>query len=181
MRKTAAGSVRADLEEQPCPEPRLRQAAKGAPASLLLADAEFVRELAFEPRWKMLTTPLLASLPKPSRITTVKQATDALFSVRKLESEHAYVAIVHTTERESPRLDGERYHGGRIAGWLTVFELKSGDSLCRARLDAQSSDEVAGLQGQDRAEVLRNDFSARVRQNVEDAVARISRVLRPDF
>jgi hypothetical protein len=181
LRKTTAASIRADLEEQACPEARITQAAKGAPGSLLVADAEFVRELNFDPRWKMLTTPALASLPKPSRLTTVKQATDTLFTIRKLEREHAYVAIVHTTERESPRLEGDRYHGGRVVGWLMVFELDGAKLLCRARLEAQSSDEIAGLAGQNRAEVLRNDFSSRVREELEDAVARISRTLRIDW
>jgi len=181
---------RDDLGDESCPDEQLERATHGAPAPLLVADYDYLERYvrpSIDPHaglgaaFRLLTTPALRAIPPSARIANESTANDVLFAIKKLDEAYDYVAVLRTRERRLPRREGGKFHGGTLAGHLMVFDLATGKPLCRTRVDAQSSPEVAGIQGSDPERVLRNDFYAKVRDAIGEAVRRVSRILREDL
>jgi len=181
---------RDDLGDEPCPDEQLERATRGAPAPLLVADYDYLERFVrpeIDPHagrgaaFRLLTTPALRAVVPAPRITDESMGNDVLFRIKKLDEEYDYVAVLRTSERLLPRREGGKFHGGRLAGHLVISDLATGKPLCRARVDAESSSEVAGIQGSDPERVLKNDFYAKVRDAIGAAVRRVSRILREDL
>jgi hypothetical protein len=181
---------RDDLGDEPCPDEQLERATRGAPAPLLVADYDYLERFArpetnphagLGAAFRLLTTPALRAIVPAAQIANQSMGTDVLFNIKKLDEAYDYVAVIRTSERLLPRREGGKFHAGRLAGHLVVFELASGKALCRARVDAESSSEVAGIQGSDPERVLKNDFYAKIRDAIGGAVRRVSRILREEL
>ncbi len=177
----------ARVEDQACPDAAIDKQLHGSTGSVLLADYAFLGRFAGKPpvaqqgRFKSLTTPALRDVALPADLHTQKQATDALWKIQKLQRDHPYLAVLRASHRELPHMEGKRFHPGVLSGGLFVFDLSTGKQLCRARVDAHSSEQVAGMKGQDRAQALQNDFSLRLRQELDRALSRVSQQLELDF
>ncbi|MCB9582144.1 MAG: hypothetical protein H6717_34230 [Polyangiaceae bacterium] len=133
-------------------------------------------------RWKELTTPALRVVTPSARAATQQQAIDALWNVKKLGREYAYLGVLRASERTGPKLDGERFSGGKYSGILQVFDLEKAKPLCSAKLSATSSTEVAGsINAKDREDVLWNDFMSNVRDAVYAGAKRVAPDLNVDL
>jgi hypothetical protein len=177
-----------DLAGEACPDERIEKATGGAPAPLLIVDYDALERhergqpFAEAPgSWKVLTAPQLQAVLRSARVTDAKQATDVVLAIQKLEQEFAWVGILRTSERELPRREGEKFHGGKLDGWLHIYELARGEAVCRVHVQAESSAEVAGLSGSNPEETLANDFRANLRRAIADAVRSISRLFREEL
>ena len=180
----------ANVDDQPCPDAAIEKKLGGSSGSLLLADYDYLVRYAggsADPyagdhqRWKLLTTPELRVVPPRSAVHTTKQANDALWNIKKVQRDYDYIGVIRSSQRELPRLDGDRFHAGVFSGGLFVFDLASGKPLCRARVDAHSSEQAAGVKGQSAADVLWNDFSMKLRQDLDAALSRITKQLTLDL
>lgn len=174
------------VEDRPCPDKAIAKQLHGKTGSLLLAEYEVLGRYAGKGagdrgRWKFLTTPALRVVPPLVQVHDKKQTVDALWNIKKVQRDYSYIAVLRSAHRELPRMDGKEYHPGALTGGLFVFDLESGKPLCRARVDARSNDQVAGVQGQPPAEALWNDFTLQLRQELDRALSRVSHQLELDF
>ena len=158
----------------------------GGDGRLLLAESEFLERYArpsadpyagARARWRFLTTPALRAMPAPSRQVDESKLTEAAWNVKKLRQTYAYLGVVHVTARKPPRLQGEQYQAGELAARILVAPLKGGDPLCRIDVQAQSSDGVAGIEGQSREDALWNNYVLEIRKAIESAVSGASRAV----
>ena len=175
----------AQVDDQACPDAAIAKRLDGATGSVLLAEYEYLARYSGHAsdrgRWKFLTTPALRGVPTLAEVHNKKQATDALWNIQKLRKAHPYLAVLRSLHRDLPRMDGQRFHPGVLQGGLFVFDLSNGKLLCRASVDAHSSDQVAGVKGQDRSQALWNDFTLQLRQQLDRALGRVSHQLELDF
>ncbi len=175
----------ANVEDRACPDDALAEKLHGATGKLLLAEYEYLGRYAGgsaddRGRWKVLTTPALRQVPLVVKLSTTAQATDALFRIRKLQQSHPWIAVLRTSHRELPHMDGKRYHPGALSGGLFIFDLASGKPLCQAGVDVHSSGEVAGVQGQPPASALWNDFVLQLQQELDRSLSRVTKQLELD-
>jgi hypothetical protein len=175
-----------NVEDQACPDDAIEKQLHGKTGSLLLAEYQVLGRYAGKSaddrgRWKFLTTPALRVVPPLAEVHTKKQTIDALWNIKKVQRDYAYIAVLRSSHRELPRMDGRKYHPGAFSGGLFIFDLESGKPLCRARVDAHSDNQVAGVQGQPPAEALWNDFELQLRHELDRALSRVSRQLELDF
>lgn len=132
-------------------------------------------------RYKPLTAAPLRILVPPARVQNAQHAIDALWNAKKLGREYSHLGVLVAAKREAPRLEGEQFHGGEFDGALVVFRLgKAPKVVCAARLSAQSSERVAGLQGKDRDDAMWNDFLSNLKTQVHAAAKRVAPALRVD-
>jgi hypothetical protein len=177
----------ANLVEEPCPdEEELKLQLDGGYGRMLLVDYEYLRRFAqpeLDPyagenrRWKRLTAPMVLAIEPPQPMQNIKDVTNTLYQMQKVQKGYQHLAVVRTTRRELPRVDAGGFHAGRLEGWLVVFELESGRRLCQAGLWAQSSSEVAGLEGQSRDLAVWRDFERQIDKTLNEAARRLSRRL----
>jgi hypothetical protein len=174
----------AQLAEAGCTDDELRLRLEGGYARALLADYDYLgwyHQAAGDPyqgpqeRWQLLTARSLLAVAPPASIDNKKAAIDALFRLQGLRAEYQYLAVVRATQRELPRLEGERFHAGAFQGWLMVFEVAAAKRWCQARVSAHSSTEIVGTERQARERVIWLDFQRHLRRELHAALARITR------
>jgi hypothetical protein len=176
----------AGLQEQPCSDEQLKTELDGGYGRMLLADYAYLERYErpeLDPYagphgpWKVLTAAALRAIDPPQPIVTVKQATNTLYGMQQLQKSYRHLAVLRTTRRELPRIEGTRFHPGVLEGWLVVVELGRALPLCHAQVHAESSQQVAGLEGQDRDRAVWRDFERRLEQQLNDAAKRMTRRL----
>jgi hypothetical protein len=173
----------AGLQEQPCNDEQLETELDAGYGRMLLADYAYLERYERPeldpyagPRapWKVLTAAALRAIDPPQPIVTVKQATDTLYRMQQLQKDYQHLAVLRTTRREPPRIDGARFHPGTLEGWLVIVDFGRALPLCQAQVSAASSHEVAGVQGQDRDRAVWTDFERRVKQELNQAAKRMT-------
>lgn len=127
--------------------------------------------------WNLLTAPAFLDILPPRLATTKRQATDTVYRLQKLEREIHYVAVLRTQERVAPRVQGEKFHPGRVAGRLLVFDFPTAQRVCEAPVSITSSVEVFGSQKRALEDAVRKDFEVQVRRGLDESLARITRQL----
>lgn len=176
----------AGLQEQPCNDEQLKTELDAGYGRMLLADHAYLERYERPeldpyagPRepWKVLTAAELRAIDPPQPIVTVKDITATLFRMQQLQRNYGHLAVLRTTRRELPRIEGERFHPGVLDGWLVIVEFERALPICHAQVHAASSHQVAGLRGQDRDRAVWRDFERRLLQQLNDAARRMTRRL----
>jgi hypothetical protein len=106
---------------------------------------------------------------------------EAAYRVRQLEDEYDYLAVIVSSERTSPALDGQKYRSGTLSGVVVVFPMDRPTPLCQATFVAANDDTVVFRDPARREEALWQDFALRIRQSLDGAVGRITRHLNLDL
>ncbi len=182
IRAHAAG---ASLEPGVCDDAKLAATVKATSQRALLADGASLGRFAAaperaerpSPRWAFLTSRALAELPDASSADTVERATDAVFRMQQLRESFGFVAVVRTTRRDGPRLDGERFHAGEIQGALLVYDLAASELRCATAFDARSSELVGGREAKGLEDAMWRDFGGETRRALDRAIAGMTREL----
>ena len=172
-------------ERVPDPNHAEYQVCPDAEGRVVLAEYGFLQRYARdgggdppeEAAFRLLTSEQLRRVATPAGVQDKRAATDVLFRMLEIERDYPYLAIARPTRREAPRLEGEKYHAGAVAGWITVFSLESGQPICATDFQAASSPEVLGADHADPAELVRRDFAYRLRRALESAFQQMGRGL----
>ncbi len=178
------------VQEASCDEKALSDE-EGNPGALVVGEHTFLARLQkpeLDPYagagapFKALTTPALRILVPAGRVQTPQQGIDALWNAQKLERDYTHLGVLRADQRVGPRLDGDKFHGGEYSGVLIIFRLGTPpQQLCQARIEAKSSENVAGAQGDAREAALWNDFLSNLKNEVHAAAKRIAPGLRVDL
>ncbi|MBX3129780.1 MAG: hypothetical protein KF718_23895 [Polyangiaceae bacterium] len=180
----------ADADERVCPDEELAARFDGGVGRLAIAEHAFLARFAGDAtdpyagdgaRYKTLTTASLRVIRPPASITSSAQATDALWNAQKLEREYSHIAVLRSRERAGPNMKGDELVSGKLSGVLVVFEIGKSTPLCVARVEAASSDGVAGVEGKAREDAIWNDFVGNVRSSLAAGVKRITKRLDVDI
>ncbi len=170
-------------EERACTEQALKAEPGSSSIRLLSVEQAYLKRYqnpAFVPysgeraTWKFLTTPALRKVKPAFEANSEQSSVDVLWKIKKLESEYEHTALIRPLTFELPKVEGDQFHAGRFEAWMVVFALASSEPLCATRVQAQSSQEVAGRLGQDRSRASVLDFAANVRRELEAAAARLN-------
>jgi hypothetical protein len=176
-RLRAAASAGTTLPAEGCSRETLGPASLNVP----LIDSQYLpggssgvnRKGARDP-WTFLTSRRLRAIESSRSLDDLAQATDALFNIKKFESDYPVVAVLRTTKRAAPRLEGDRFVAGEFEGELTLFRWKDEKALCKTSVFAQSSQEVAGEQGSAPERAVWHDFVLAVRTQLERSAAALA-------
>jgi len=146
LAKAAQAVAAADaLQAKPCP-PEVVQ------STPIPVDAEWFRALAGGLPKEKIGTPWfrhqaftdLADDPFGSYITAENTAY-ATIRADKDAANAGYVAVIHTTALQLPKLiDKSSFEGGRFDGFVQVIRYPAGTSECIAKLHAESSEKIGG-------------------------------------
>jgi hypothetical protein len=193
--RLAAAAVAADGakvdSEVACPDDAIRQRLGQGGGRLLVAEREYLeryRDPAAAPRhrggdehWRFLTTPSLRDVRSPVELESPRAAVEAAYRVRQLENDYRYLAVIVSSERTPPALDGQKYRSGALSGLVVVFPIDRPTPLCQATFTAANDDTVVFRDPARREEALWQDFALRTRQSLDVAVGRITRHLNLDL
>jgi hypothetical protein len=169
-----------DTDEHPCSKEDIERAYGSSAAGVPLIDRAYLRRyLRRGPDpyagpnegFSFLTSQSIRDLPEPSPVPDVARANTILFAIVKLQKTTPFVVILSTAKRAAPRLEGPKFHAGELSGKLFVVRLQDEEPICHGNLEVESSDEVAGIEGTPREQLLWQDFALSARRSLEREVS----------
>ncbi len=92
-----------------------------------------------------------------------------------------YLGVYLPSEARLPKVSGDDFTGGKLSGWLVIYDLNSFERICQAPILARSSDEVEFDPGSvldDFPQAVQRDFGRAVEQATTESLEMISEQLR---